>query len=92
MTKHAPFQRLPWEADDENGIYTADGFFVARINDPSMAGAKDAVYIAHAASKYPDMVEALQQIAVTSKGYPNASREGEIARACLARIDETPLT
>lgn len=29
------------------------------------------------------LVEALREIASTTKGYPNASREGEIARAAL---------
>ena len=34
--------------------------------------------------------EALKQIAITTKGYPNASREGEIARAALSAVGQPP--
>lgn len=89
--KHQSATPLPWVVDDENAIFADNGGndFVACC-DLSPDGEKNAMFIVHAANKYPQAVEALREIAVTSKGYPNASREGEIARAALVRIDETP--
>ena len=38
---------------------------------------------AEAADEIKSLREALEEIAVTTKGYPNATREGDIARAAL---------
>ena len=92
MVKHKPATELPWDVIRQPTDSVAPYVVRASRKATPADEEQNLNYIAHAANKYPDMVEALQQIAVTTKGYPNASREGEIARACLVRIDETPLT
>ena len=91
---HKPATPLPWQYGElSERVITPQGLEVCappEDSDGEKQSRADLGYIVHAANAYPKLVHALRDIATTSKGYPNASREGERASALLQELGEAP--